>query len=267
MRPRPEVLVATRGHAYDRNAFAEMLSSLSSVGCTQVEQPAAQLHFSPAASRSWDAYLMYDMPGYEFQPDHGPPRLLDPPEVFRKEFLETVERGHGFVFLHHALAAWPTWEEYGDVMGGRFRFVRDEGRPDSGYRHAVRQHISPVSPGHPVLAGLEDGFEIEDELYLAEVADEGIMPLLATDAELTDRTLWSTWNAVVGRRDNNDGWTHPRLGDRCLGTRTPHQPDRLPSVRRPTGGLRQPQLPQAARQRSQLGCRPSTGLGLRVLRG
>jgi type 1 glutamine amidotransferase len=206
---RPEVLAVTRGHAFDRNAFGTMLESLSSVACTQVEQPAAQVHFSPGQSGRWDAFLMYDMPGYEFHADHSPPRLLDPPEDFRRDFLDLVDRGHGFVFLHHALAAWPRWDEYGEVIGGRFRFVREDGRPDSGYRHAVPQHISAVTPGHPVVAGLEDGFDIRDELYLVDVADQKITPLLTTDAELTDRTLWSTWNAVIGRRDSNEGWSHP----------------------------------------------------------
>lgn len=206
----PEVLVVTRGHAYDRNAFSGMLESLESVACTQVEQPAAQHHFSREQAQRWNAFLMYDMPGYEFQADHSEPTLLDPPEAFQADFLDTVERGHGFVFLHHALGGWPTWDAYADLMGGRFRFVRDETAPDSGYRHAVRQRISTAVAGHPVLAGLEDGFEIEDELYLAEISTEGIQPLLVTDAELTDRTLWSTWNAVLGRRDTNDGWNHPK---------------------------------------------------------
>ncbi len=206
-RPR-QVLTVTKGHAFDQNAFAEMLRSLPGIECTQVEQPAAQLHFAPAEAERWDAYLMYDMPGYVFKPDHTSPDLLDPPDDFRANFTSLVERGHGFVFLHHALAAWPTWDRYASVMGGRFRFVRGEEGPDSGYRHAVEQRITPVAD-HPVLAGLGSGFTICDELYLAETYDETITPLLVTDAELTDRTLWSAWNAVVGRRDTNEGWEHP----------------------------------------------------------
>ena len=204
-----QVLVAIGGHPYDNDSYSEMLESLEGVACTHVEQPAAQGQFGPEQSGAWDAFLMYDMPGYEFHADHSAPTLVEPPETFRRDFLAAVEGGHGFVFLHHALAAWPTWDEYGEIMGGRFRFVRDQEHPDWGYRHAVTQHISAVATTHPVLAGLENGFEIEDELYLASVADDGIEPLLVTDADLTDRTVWSMWNAVIGRRDTNDGWTHP----------------------------------------------------------
>jgi type 1 glutamine amidotransferase len=201
-----EVLAVTRGHKFDRNAFSEMLDSLS-VDCTLVEQPAAQAHFTAGQAERWAAYLLYDMPGYEFQADRSTPHLSDPPAAVQQDFLELVDRGHGFVFLHHALAAWPTWPEYAAVMGGQFRFVRGDGLPDSGYRLDVTQRISVVAPGHPVVEGLAGGFEICDEIFLANIADD-VTPLLVTDAELTDQTVWSAWNAVVGRRDTNDGWSH-----------------------------------------------------------
>ena len=204
-----QALVVTKGHKYDRSAFGAMLDALPGIECTQVEQPAAQLHFAGEEPRRWDAYLMYDMPGYAFKGDHSAPDLLDPPDRFRRDFTDLVEAGHGFVFVHHALASWPAWQEYGEIMGGRFHFVRDAEHPDSGYRHAVEQRITPVVD-HPVLAGLTAGFTITDELYLNEVHDDAITPLLVTDAELSDRTLWSTWNAVLGRRNTNEGWEHPR---------------------------------------------------------
>jgi hypothetical protein len=149
------------------------------------------------------------MPGYEFHRDHSAPSLFDPPEQFRHDFCELVERGHGFVFLHHAAASWPTWPDYGAIIGGSFRFLRDETGVDSGYRHAVPQRITPVDPHHPILTGLEQGFEIVDEAYLMEIDEANITPLLVTDAKLTQDTVWSTWNAVLGRRDTNDGWVHP----------------------------------------------------------
>ena len=152
------ILVATGGHAFNADAFSDLLASLDGFACSQAEQPAVRREFVGDRPADWDAFLMYDMPGYEFHPDHSPPTLFDPPEDFRRNFLALVERGHGFVFLHHALASWPTWEDYTSVIGGRFRFVRDGDNPDSGYRHAVAQRITPVALGHPVLAGLDGGF-------------------------------------------------------------------------------------------------------------
>lgn len=225
MGERLDVLSVTKGHKYDRTAFGAMLDALPGMECTQVEHPAAQVHFSPAEAAKWDAFLMYDMPGYVFKADHTHPDLVDPPDSFRSDFSQLVEAGHGFVFVHHALAAWPTWPEYGRVMGGRFHFVRTDDQADSGYRHAVTQNVSPVGT-HPVLAGLENGFSITDELYLNEVYDDAITPLLTTDAELTDETLWSTWNAVLGRRDTNDGWEHPK-GSRVVAWVRDHPRSRI----------------------------------------
>lgn len=225
MTPAPHVLTVIGGHAFDHDAFRTMLDSLT-VDCTLVEQPSAQVHFASDQADRWDAYLMYDMPGYEFQADHTAPHLFGPPAEYRNNFLELVDRGHGFVFLHHALASWPTWSEYSAIMGGRFRFVRKNGRPDSGYRHDVDQKIAIVAHGHPVLEGLSDGFLIRDELYLAEI-DDGVEPLLVTDAELTDRTVWSTWNAVVGDRDSNKGWTHPAAPGAAVAWIRPHPKSRI----------------------------------------
>lgn len=221
-----QILTVTGGHNYDRSAFTEMLNALPDLEFTQSEQPAAQAQFTENCASQWDAFLMYDMPGYVFHADHSPPDLIDPSDEYREDFSELVDRGHGFVFVHHALAAWPSWDDYGDIVGGRFRFVRDVDRPDSGYRHSVTQQITALKPSHPVLDGLEDGFEITDELYLSEVNSKDIEPLLVTDADLTDETLWSAWNAVLGRRDTNDGWEHPR-GSRVVAWVRKHPRSRI----------------------------------------
>jgi type 1 glutamine amidotransferase len=200
-------LVATGGHAFHRDAFSRMLDGLDGFGCTQVEQPAAQAFFRPDLASDWDAFLMYDMPGYTFHRDHSAPDLHDPPERFKTDFARCVNEGHGFVFLHHALASWPTWPEYAAVVGGRFRFAADGDKPDSGYRHGVEQHLT-TTLDHPVTAGLGDGFDICDETYLAET-DPDVLQLLRTSVPLRDTELWSVGNAVRGQRDSNDGWSHP----------------------------------------------------------
>lgn len=191
-----------------------------------MEQPAAQTFFRPDVAAEWDAYLMYDMPGYTFHADHSSPEFHDPPAEFRRNFADVVDAGHGFVFLHHALASWPTWPLYAQTMGGRFRFVADRSGPDSGYRHEVEQRIEVVDRAHPVVAGLGEGFDICDETYLCEVGPD-VRPLLRTTTELSTRTLWSTGNAVAGRRDTNDGWVHPPNSDGVVAWVVPHERSRI----------------------------------------
>ncbi|MGV0036659.1 MAG: hypothetical protein ACNYPE_17540 [Candidatus Azotimanducaceae bacterium WSBS_2022_MAG_OTU7] len=38
--------------------------------------------------------------------------------------LNLLEAGKGMVFMHHA-AGWPAWEEYAEIIGGRFLYLPD----------------------------------------------------------------------------------------------------------------------------------------------
>ena len=62
---------------------------------------------------------------------------------------------------------------------------------------------------HPVTAGLPEAFEITDELYLYEVFDDSIEPLLASDYEFTRDNFYSAWNVVKhGRMHDRSNWQH-----------------------------------------------------------
>ena len=63
---RPNILLVTKGHPFDHNAFFEIFDSIE-VDWTHVEQPAAQLFFSPENAKNFDAFVMYDMPGIKFK--------------------------------------------------------------------------------------------------------------------------------------------------------------------------------------------------------
>jgi hypothetical protein len=210
-----EALVVTRGHPFDRNAFSAMLDALPDTDCTLVEHPAARLFFTPETAAAFDATVLYDMPGIEFTP-----RGLvfhDPPKQYVDDFLALLESGHGFVFLHHAIAGWPTWPEYAEIVGGRFLYrgadVRGRTLPDSGYRHDVNHRVTVEAPGHPVLEGLGDGFEIEDEVYLFQAFEDSVTPLLRSDFRFVDDEFFSAANAVAGRMFSRENWSHPPGSD------------------------------------------------------
>lgn len=207
-----QVLLATRGHPFDRNAFHAMLDALPGMAFTAVEQPAVQAFFDPELARPYGAFLLYDMPGIVFE-GPGKLRFLDPPERLRRGLEALSAEGKGFVVLHHAIAGWPTWEGWAEFCGARFHYApaRLHGRdwPDSGYRFDVTHRLTPVDPAHPVVAGLEDGFELTDELYLCPILEERVTPLLRSDASFRDEHFYSAAAAVAGRRDQREGWHHP----------------------------------------------------------
>lgn len=204
-----QVLVSVKGHPYARDAFFDMFENMEGIAYTAVEQPASQVFFDPGMSEPYDALVLYDMPGLDFSVQ--PPEYVAPPASFRAGFIDMLERGQGCVFLHHAIAGWPAWEEYAEIVGGRFLYrpgrVRGEDTLDSGYRHAVPYRAS-VLEAHPVTEGIEPEFDITDELYLCEVFEDDIIPLLASDYHFDRDHFYSAFQAATGRMFSNEGWVH-----------------------------------------------------------
>ncbi|MFK7914628.1 MAG: ThuA domain-containing protein, partial [Pseudomonadales bacterium] len=170
------IALMTKGHPFDRNAFFELFDGLPHVGYTHIEQPAAQLLFAPEHARDYDAFVLYDMPGIAFHPDRAPD-FAQPPASFKRNFGTLLESGFGMVFLHHAIAGWPAWEDYARTIGGRFSYMPGSLNgvpvPDSGYRHSVTHQVRKLAD-HAVTAGVPDTFEITDELYLYDVLEDTV---------------------------------------------------------------------------------------------
>lgn len=213
-----QVLVAVRGHPFDRTAFDRLFSAMPGIAVTMVDQPAAMRLMNPDGMAGFDALLLYDMPGLDFAGPAGPatPRLVDPGERFRAGFNALLAQGIGIVALHHALAGWPAWPGYADILGGSFLYrpAKAHGRlrQDSGYRHNVDYTAIVAAPDHPVMAGIPAEFPMHDELYLAEVFDD-VTPLLRARHDFVAGNFYSAAAAVDGRRNENHGWSHPQGSD------------------------------------------------------
>lgn len=205
-----KLLISVKGHPYDRNAFAALFDNIGSVSYTFVEQPACQVFFAPKLAKNYNVHVLYDMPGIDFTTQ--PPQLITPPESFKADFNELLELGHGFLFLHHSLASWPTWPEYAEIVGGRFLYLPSElrGRScmDSGYRHDVSYTATTHSWGE-LTEGLPERFLMSDELYLCEVFEQDVIPLLSSSYPAAHTNFYSAAQAGVGRMYSNSDWPHP----------------------------------------------------------
>ncbi len=209
------VLVAAKGHPYLRDPFMAMFDDLEGMACTLVEQPAAARLMRPAEMSCFDVLVLYDMPGLDFGAVPRP-GYVAPDPAFQAGFEALLTEGKGVVALHHALAGWPAWPQYGEWLGGRFLYRPGEvrGRPalDSGYRRDVAYEAMVVAPGHPVLDGLPPRIPLTDELYLCEVFEDDVTPLLRADYAFVREGFHSAAHAVAGRMDCNEGWDHPAGG-------------------------------------------------------
>lgn len=218
---RLRLLVVTKGHDFDRGLFFAMLDAVlapdgpfvaDSIAWTHVEHPAAVELLNPRAAAGFDAILFYDMPGLQFAPDGL--RFEPPPQRLVDGLGALTEAGKPMFFLHHAVAGWPAWPGYAEIVGARFHYRADPGAGivDSGYRHDVTHRVRVVAD-HPVTAGLGDGFEISDELYLLTVDESDKTPLLRSSHRFTRDGFFSAGEAVAGRMFSNADWDPPEGSD------------------------------------------------------
>lgn len=214
---RLNILVAVRGHPFDRSAFDAIFQAMDGVSATMVDQPAAARLMNPDGMRGFDALLLYDMPGLDFEHPLDRPGIVPADPALRAGFRALLEQGTGVVALHHALAGWPDWPDYGEWLGGRFLYtptpVRGRLCPDSGYAHDVAYDAITVAPDHPVMAGIPARFAMRDELYLAQIFEDDVTPLLRAGVPFTADRFFSPQEALAGRMHSNAGWHHPPGSD------------------------------------------------------
>jgi uncharacterized protein len=218
--------VLSGGHPFEAGAFADLLAGLAGVTCTHVPWPEAEGVFAPGGLEGTDVLVCYDMQGLGFNRGRRPD-LIPPSSVVVEGWDRLLAAGVPVVALHHNLAAWPTWERYADIVGGRYHYVaasvRGQAWPDSGYRHGVSQQLRIVAPDHPVCAGLPATFELTDETYLCPVFEAELTSLIVSDAPKTDADFYGTDLALHGRMYEREGWSHPPGSTMAAWT---HQVDR-----------------------------------------
>ncbi len=215
------VAVVTKGHPFEAGAFFAVFDALDGVEWTHVEHPEALDLVRPERAAEFDVFVMYDMPGITFtrsdDASDPPVEFRDPPDGYSEAFRALLDAGQPMVFLHHAIAGWPAWEEYAHIVGGRFHYqpavLDGVSYPDSGYRHDVTHTVEVLDPGHPICAGLDATFEITDELYLFPVFADEVTPLMRSRHAFVDSGFFSADLAIRGERDSRDGWSHPAGSD------------------------------------------------------
>lgn len=207
------LILLTGGHPFQRAAFLAMLPG-AGWEVVALRHPAAETELPALSIDESDVLLCYDMPGYRFTP--GAMETRPPSAAFQRAIRARAEAGCGMVLMHHALAGWPDWPEWAEIVGGRFLYrastVRGRRCGDSGYLPAAT-YQAHVAGDHPVTAGLPMSFELTDELYLAEVFEDQVEPLLVTDFDLAAPGFCSA-AAAVGLA-SSETWDRPQ-GSRLL---------------------------------------------------
>ena len=164
----------------------------------------------------YEAVCFYDMWGVDFSPA---------PEEYQQSIAALLESGKGLMLMNHALVEWPAWPagatSAAPPPAARGRGLRrDDSRlrlPGGGAdpRGNGRGKVTPdpAAAGHPVVEGIEDGFVVQDELYLTSKNFESqpdILPLMRTDYPMVQENFNPP---PMAAQEEKDRWSHPEGSD------------------------------------------------------
>lgn len=205
-------VVSTGGHPFEHEQFLDVFLSMPDVTVEHVEQPESLDRIRPGRL-SADVVVFYDMPGLRFTGSAPPVEFIEPPVGYVDGLVEIARSGVGLVFMHHAIASWPTRDDFAELVGGRFHYQPGtlDGRdyPDSGYRFDVTHTVEVLDPDHPIVDGLPPTFRLTDELYCFPVLEATVTPLMRTTFAMEADRFFSADAAIRGRRNDRAAWTHP----------------------------------------------------------
>ena len=216
------VLIVSKGHDYVHDSFLAMFAAMEGVTATLVEQPAAQVVLQPGNVDPYDVIFFYDMcgiPGAGLLHD-GANDTGIPPAAYVTAIEGLLEAGKGLILVNHATVSWPLWPLWRQISGSSFMLTAGELNgvrvPGSGYRgghgplpNATLQLVPQQA--HPVLEGLQQGFEITDELYLKTSAYEAdVVPLMRGDYDFVVENFTPP---PLAPADEQASWDHPPGSD------------------------------------------------------
>lgn len=173
------VLLVTGGHAFEKEPFFKLFKDNPDITYQAVEHPNAFPMFKAEAARQYDVMVTYDF-GQQIT------------EEAKADFVARLKDGKGLVVLHHAIATYPAWPEYWNIIGAHYYLaatnINGVAKARSAWKEGMRFRIQVPDSKHPVTRGMQD-FDTHDETYkLFDVSAE-CHPLLTTDEPLSNKII------------------------------------------------------------------------------
>ncbi len=175
-----KVLIITGGHDFEKQAFYDVFRSFSNIDFDTIFQPEANNVYASDSIDKYDVLVFYDM-------------VQEITEQQKNDFIKMLNKGKGILFLHHSLASYQKWSDFGEIIGGRYLLqpIEKDGvifMPASDYKHDQEIPVKVVDREHPVTRGITD-FTIHDETYGNIVTTGSIHPLMRTDHPLNGKNI------------------------------------------------------------------------------
>ncbi len=161
-----KILIITGGHAFEREPFYHMFTDMAKVDWDSLSHPNANAVYGSPPAKEYDVLVFYDM-------------NQDITAEQKQAFLDMVKKGKGLLFLHHSLASYQEWDEFLQVLGGRYWLKPEDKSKASTFEHDLDIPVQIVAADHPVTRSLKD-FVIHDEAYGNFQVLPQVTPLLKT---------------------------------------------------------------------------------------
>lgn len=166
-----KILVVTGGKEFDEKEFYDIFSSFGKIEFDKTQKPEAFDLFASDKMREYSAIVFYDM-------------IRQTDDVHKNNFHKIFERGIGCVFLHHSIVSHQDWDEYENILGGRYyeKSYKDEGKiyGPSTYKHDQDFNVIIIDSNHPITKGMQD-FPLHDEIYINYKIHKYVVPILKSD--------------------------------------------------------------------------------------
>jgi uncharacterized protein len=167
--------VLTGGHGFDRKAFLDIFEDMPGIAWEHIHGQDHAGCFEDISGWDYDVMLMYTM-------------SKSISEKARKNLVALLNRGAGLVVVHHAIANYPDWPAWYDIIGAHYHLAKTDDHDRSEYTHDIDIPIHIENPDHPITKGMED-FVIYDESYRKWDYLEGNNLLLTTTHPESNREI------------------------------------------------------------------------------
>ena len=152
-----KIAVVTGDHGFEEDKFDAVFESMD--GIQFVREDLSVFAKDPDRNK-YEAVVFYNF--HQQNPD---------PET-AAAVLSLADNGQGIVILHHAILAFPQWDDFADMCG-----IHERG---FGFFIGEKIRVDVADSSHPITAGI-DGWDMTDETYTMKSPGEDSHVLLTVD--------------------------------------------------------------------------------------
>lgn len=149
------VLVVRGGHPYDTPAFEKMCSRLKGIKTDLVLTAHFNAMKTESITSTYDAILFLNQN-----------KFYEESKRNKAKYIALTNDGIGMVFLHFTLSSQPNWDQYHDIVGGKWflrKFTKDKSRVST-YFTDLTVDVKVLDKKHPITKGIKD-FTMTDVFY------------------------------------------------------------------------------------------------------